>query len=77
MGVSPGVNAKAKIEFIPLISAMGVSPRVSTDVHDFNFRPGSDPNNRTDIASSSLIKVIKKYWGRNTILPSNATFAQP
>ncbi|KKM73730.1 hypothetical protein LCGC14_1407500 [marine sediment metagenome] len=75
--MSPGVNAKANIEFIPLISAMGVSPWVSTDVHDMNFRLGPDPNNRTDVASSSLIKVIKKYWGRNTIRPSNATFAQP
>ncbi len=75
--MSPGVNAKAKIEFIPLISAMGQSPWVSTDVHDFNFRLGSDPNNRTDVASSSLINVVKKYWGRNTIRPSNATFAQP
>ncbi len=56
---------------------MGVSPWVSTDVHAFNFRLGPDPNNRTDVASSSLIKVIKKYWGRNTIRPSNASFAQP
>lgn len=46
------------------------------EVHDMNFRLGPDPNNRTDVASSSLIKVIKKYWGRNTIRPSNASFAQ-
>ena len=47
------------------------------DVHDFNIRLGPNPNNRTDVASSSLIKVIKKYWSRNTIRPSNATFLKP
>ncbi len=85
--MSPGVNAKANIEFIPLISAMGMNHALwewqtswapfAMEVHDMNFRLGPDPNNRTDVASSSLIKVIKKYWGRNTIRPSNASFAQP
>ena len=40
------------------------------EVHAWNFRFGSDPENRADVASSDLIEVIVKYWGRNTIWPS-------
>jgi hypothetical protein len=36
----------------------------------FNFRHGPNPNNHIDVASSELIGVIVKYWGRNTIRPS-------
>jgi len=36
----------------------------------FNFRHGPIPNNHTDVASSKLIAVIVKYWGRNTLRPS-------
>ena len=39
----------------------------------FNFRHGPDPANHADVASSDLIKVILKYWGRNTIRPSDVT----
>lgn len=49
----------------------------AAEVHEFNFRFGPDPNNRTEVKSSALINVIKKYWGRNSIRPSNTTFAQP
>jgi len=44
-------------------------------VNDFNFRQGPDPHNNTDVASSDLIEVILKYWGYNTIRPSNVAFA--
>ncbi|MBE9569258.1 MAG: cellulase family glycosylhydrolase [Proteobacteria bacterium] len=36
----------------------------------FNFRHGPDLNNQTDVSTSDLLKVIKKYWGRNTVRPS-------
>ena len=40
------------------------------EVHSGNFRLGPDPDNRVDVASSELMDVIRKYWGRNTIRPS-------
>ena len=40
-------------------------------VDAFNFRHGPDPNNHTDVTSSDLIEVIKKYWARNTIRPAD------
>lgn len=39
-------------------------------VDAFNFRHGPDPNNHTDVTSSVLIEVIKKYWARNTMRPA-------
>ncbi len=42
----------------------------------FNFRHGPDPDNHADVESSNLIEVIVKYWGRNTIRPSNVTFTR-
>jgi hypothetical protein len=41
------------------------------EVHAFNFRYGSDPDNREDLVSSDLIDVIKSYWSRNTLRPSS------
>ena len=41
------------------------------EVNEFDFRFGPDPDNHTDVDSSDLIEVIKKYWSRNTIRPSN------
>jgi hypothetical protein len=35
----------------------------------FNFRHGPNPRNHTDVASSKLIAVIVKYWGRNATRP--------
>ena len=35
------------------------------EVDAFNFRHGPDPNNHSDVASSDLLDVIVKYWGRN------------
>ncbi len=43
------------------------------EVDAFNFRHGPDPDHHADVASSDLIDVIVKYWGRNTIRPSNLT----
>jgi len=45
-----------------------------TEEDAFNFRHGPDPDNHADVASSDLIEVIIKYWGRNTIRPSSITF---
>ncbi len=43
-------------------------------VDAFNFRHGPDPNNHTDVTSSDLIEVIKKYWARNTIRPADMSW---
>jgi TolB protein len=45
----------------------------NVEVDAFNFRHGPDPNHHTDVASSDLIRVIKKHWGRNSIRPSDLT----
>jgi uncharacterized protein (TIGR01370 family) len=44
------------------------------EVNAFNFRYGPDPNNDSDV-ESDLQDVIVKYWGRNTVRPSD--FAAP
>jgi hypothetical protein len=36
---------------------------------DMNYLRGPDPDNHTDLATSDLIDVITKYWGRNTTRP--------
>lgn len=41
----------------------------------FNFRFGPDPGNTVDVPDNALLKVIKKYWEKNTARPSNITFA--
>ena len=41
------------------------------EVDAFNFRHGPDPSHHDDVASSDLIDVIKEYWERNTVRPSN------
>ena len=41
------------------------------EVDAFNFRHGPDPDHHADVASSDLMDVIVKYWGRNTIRPLN------
>ncbi len=46
------------------------------EVHAFNFRLGVDPSNNVDLSESELLGVIKKYWGRNTVRPSNRVFAR-
>lgn len=46
-----------------------------TDLYnDFNFRFGADPGNSSDVVSSALIDVIKKYWQKNSVRPSNTKF---
>jgi len=46
-------------------------PPIQDEIDAFNFRHGPDPENHTDVATSDLIEVIKKYWGRNTMRPSH------
>jgi hypothetical protein len=36
-----------------------------------NFLHGPDPDHHADVPSSDLINVIRQYWGRNTVRPSN------
>jgi hypothetical protein len=43
-------------------------------IDGMNYLRGPDPDDHTDLATSDLIDVIREYWGRNTIRPSN--FAQ-
>jgi len=40
----------------------------------FNFRFGANPVNIGDIPDNALLKVIKKYWEKNTARPSNTVF---
>jgi hypothetical protein len=52
----------------------GSSYQIYTDeVNAFNFRFGPDPGNTSDLQTSALIEVIKKYWALNTHRPSNTT----
>lgn len=47
----------------------------ASEVNDFNFCFGPDPNNRSYIPSNNLIDTIKKYWTKNTFRPSNVNFS--
>ena len=44
------------------------------EVNAFTFRFGPDPKHRKDVKTSDLMNIIKKYWSRNTLRPSNVTF---
>ncbi len=46
----------------------------TSEVNAFNFRFGPDPNNTSDVDTSDLLEVIKKYWVKNTHRPSNVEF---
>ena len=43
----------------------------ASEVHDFNFRFGTNPNNLEDTTDNALLDVIKSYWQRNSIFPSD------
>jgi len=42
----------------------------ASEVDEFNFRHGPDPQNHQDVETSALIEVIKGYWSRNAVRPS-------
>lgn len=42
----------------------------TSEVDNFNFRHGSNPNNHIDVSSSDLMDVIVHFWSRNTLRPS-------
>jgi hypothetical protein len=44
------------------------------EVNAFNFRFGPDPASRTDVSSSGLLEVVRRYWGSNQRRPSNTPF---
>ncbi len=46
-------------------------PEYAASVDAFNFRHGPDPNNHTDVVTSTLMGVITDHWGRNTVRPSS------
>ncbi len=46
------------------------------EVDAFNFRHGLDPDRHADVKANKLEDVIVKYWRRNTVRPSNTTFAE-
>jgi len=55
-------------------------PPWAQEVDAFNFRHGPDPDNHTDVISSTLMNVIMAYWGLNQDYPSTWTcpdFAPP
>jgi len=39
-------------------------------VNAFTFRFGPDPDNDSEVSSSALLEVIRGYWGRNRVRPS-------
>ncbi len=45
-------------------------PDFEQEVHDFNFRFGTDPDSRSN-TDSDLMDTITRYWGLNTVRPSN------
>jgi hypothetical protein len=45
-------------------------PDFRQDVHDMDYRLGTDPDSRSE-TESDLLEAITKYWGRNTVRPSN------
>lgn len=47
-------------------------PPIQDEIDAFNFRHGQDPHTHADVESSPLQDVIIRYWGRNTVRPSNA-----
>jgi hypothetical protein len=47
---------------------------MQAEENSFNLRFGPDPSNLTEVQKSDLIEVIKKYWGYNTVRPSNTSF---
>jgi hypothetical protein len=38
---------------------------------EFNFRKGPKPENHRDVFSSALLRVLKRYWSRNTVSPQD------
>jgi hypothetical protein len=37
----------------------------------FNFLHGPDPDHHADVETSDLTEVIRAYWSRNALRPSN------
>ncbi|MBN2134825.1 MAG: cellulase family glycosylhydrolase [Acidobacteria bacterium] len=46
----------------------------ASEIDEFDMMHGTDPNNHTNVTTSALIEVIKKYWAKNTDKPSNTRF---
>jgi len=42
----------------------------TSEVDNFNFRHGPNPNNHIDVSSSDLMDVIVHFWSRNNLRPS-------
>jgi len=40
------------------------------EVNAFNLLLGPDPRNQTEVPSSELLDVVKRYWARNVLRPS-------
>jgi len=45
----------------------------ASQVDDFNFRHGPDPDRHVDVASGALQETIIEHWSRNTLRPSHLT----
>ena len=42
-----------------------------TEIDDFNYFFGTDKNNKNDQYNNILLNILKKYWLKNKIFPSN------
>ena len=42
-----------------------------TEIDDFNYFFGTDKNNKNDQYNNILLNILKKYWSKNKIFPSN------
>ncbi len=45
-------------------------PPFADEVHDMNYRLGTDPDNRIDDLSNEVLAAIRAYWELNTVRPS-------
>ena len=41
-------------------------------IDDFNYKLGTDPSNKTILLDNPILNVLRAYWSKNTLRPSNA-----
>ena len=45
-----------------------------SEIDGFNFLMGPDPENKDDIENNELMVILKSYWSKNQLWPSNTNF---
>jgi hypothetical protein len=48
-----------------------------SQITEFNYRFGTDPQSRADVNPNPLMDVLRSFWARNTVRPSNFSAANP